>query len=96
MSDTDGKRNRNASSFADVVEAIQDLTSVTVLVHGGFATKAEAIRKLSELNIPSGRIARILAMQTGDVASTLAKMKKKEGKAAPGNSSKGEASSGEA
>lgn len=67
----------NSSSFEDVVAAIQDLTRVTVAVHGNFATKSEAIRKLHELAIPAPRIAAILAMKTSDVSSALAKAKRK-------------------
>jgi hypothetical protein len=61
----------------DVVEAINDLTRVTIALMGEFGSKAEAVRKLHELAIPPGRIAAILAMNPRDVASTLAKAKKK-------------------
>lgn len=60
-----------------VVDAIQDLTRVTVALHGAFASKSEAIRKLSELSIPAARIAAILAMPVTDVHSALAKAKKR-------------------
>ncbi len=59
-----------------LVEAIQDLTRVTVLVNGQFKNKAEAVRKLDEFGIPSGRIAGILGMVTKDVSSILAKAHK--------------------
>jgi hypothetical protein len=62
----------------DVVAAINDLTRVTIALHGGFGSKAEAVRRLHELSIPSGRIAAILAMPQGDVTSAIAKAKKKE------------------
>ncbi len=62
---------------AEVVNAIYDLTRVTIALSGNFASQAEAVRKLSDLSIPSGRIAAILAMSQSDVASIIAKAKKK-------------------
>jgi hypothetical protein len=64
-------------SESEVVAAIQDLTRVTIALHGSFGSKAEAIRRLHELSIPSGRIAAILAIPQGDVTSAIAKAKKK-------------------
>ena len=58
----------NADTRA-VVDAIQDLTRVTVALHGSFTSKSEAIRKLAELSIPPARIAGILAMSVSDVQS---------------------------
>lgn len=63
-----------------VVEAIHDLTRVTIALNGGFGTKSEAVRRLAGLAIPSGRIAAILAMPQPDVASILSKEKKKKPK----------------
>lgn len=60
-----------------VVEAIHDLTRVIIALDGKYATKSDAIRGLMELGIPSGRIAAILAMRQADVASVLAKDKKR-------------------
>jgi hypothetical protein len=60
-----------------IVAAINDLTRVTIALHGGFGSKAEAIRRLHELSIPSGRIASILAMPQGDMTSAIAKAKRK-------------------
>lgn len=60
-----------------VVEAIQDLTRVTIALHGNFASKSEAIRRLTELSVPPARIAAILAVPAGDVRSALAKAKKR-------------------
>lgn len=62
----------------DVVQAINDLTRVTIALSGGFGTKAEAVRRLAELSIPSGRIAAILAMAQTDVSSIISKAKKKK------------------
>ena len=63
-----------------IVDAINDLTRVTIALSGKMTTKSEAIRKLNELSIPPGRIAAILAMKSPDVASVLAKEKKKQAK----------------
>ncbi len=62
----------------DIVQAINDLTRVTIALNGGFGTKSEAVRRLAELSIPSGRIAAILAMAQTDVASIISKAKKKK------------------
>lgn len=60
----------------EVVSAINDLTRVIIALNGGFSSKSEAVRKLYELSIPSGRIASILAMTQPDVASIISKAKK--------------------
>jgi hypothetical protein len=65
----------------EVVEAITDLTRVTLALSGKYASKSEAIRALHGLAIPSGRIAAILAMKQPDVASAISKFKKKAGAA---------------
>ena len=41
----------------EVVDAIHDLTRVIIALNGNFASQAEAVRKLNDLSIPSGRIA---------------------------------------
>jgi hypothetical protein len=66
-------------SDVNTVEAIYDLAKVFVAVSGKFETKAEAVRRLSEFAIPTGRIATILAMKPSDVASILAKDRKRQG-----------------
>jgi len=60
----------------EIVEAINDLTRVTIALNGGFSSKSEAIRQLHELSIPSGRIANLLGMKQNDVTSLIAKLKK--------------------
>lgn len=60
----------------EIVEAINDLTRVTIALNGSFATKADAIRRLHELAIPSGRIASLLGVKQNDVTATIAKLKK--------------------
>ena len=62
------------------VEAINDLTRVTIALNGGFGTQSEAIRRLAELSIPPARIAAIMAIPQTNVYSALAKEKKKKGK----------------
>jgi hypothetical protein len=59
-----------------IVDAINDLTRVTLALHGEFSSKSEAVRRLSELAIPAGRIAAILAIPANDVRSAIAKAKK--------------------
>ena len=61
-----------------VVDAVNDLTRVTVALHGGFSSKSEAIRMLHELSIPPVRIAAVLAVKYTDVTSVLTKQKKRE------------------
>ena len=65
-----------------VVEAIRDLTRVTLAVHGDFPTRSHAIRSLNDMGIPGPRIALIMNMKSGDVASVIAKGQKKEKKEA--------------
>lgn len=67
----------------EVVQAIHDLTRVIIAINGRYATKSDAIRGLNDLGIPSGRIAAILAMRQPDVASVLAKDKKRSKKEEP-------------
>ena len=64
----------------EVVEAVQDLTRVTIALSGNFQSKSEAVRRLHELAIPPSRIAAILAMPVRDVSSAIAKEKKKRPK----------------
>lgn len=60
----------------EVVDAINDLTRVTIALSGKLETKADAIRKLYELSIPPARIATILAIQPKDVHSVITRAKK--------------------
>ena len=64
----------------DIVDAIQDLTRVTLALSDSFGSKAETIRRLNELSIPPSRIAAILQMNLKDVTSTLLKAKKRKTK----------------
>ena len=74
-----GDRN---SDLQDIVDAINDLTRVTIALNGKFGSKSEAVRRLSELSIPPSRIAAVLAMPIGDVSSAISKAKKKDKKLA--------------
>lgn len=60
----------------ELVEAIHDLTRVTIALHGKFESKAEAIRKLDEIGLSTSRIANIFGMLSKDVSSTILKAKK--------------------
>jgi len=60
----------------EIVLAINDLTRVMIALHGDFKSKSEAVRRLHELSLPSGRIAAVLAMRQPDVASIISKTKK--------------------
>ena len=62
-----------------IVDAINDLTRVIIATQADL-TRSEVIRRLNALAIPSQRIAAILAMETKDVSSLLAKEKKKSAK----------------
>ena len=63
-----------------IVEAIHDLTRVTIALSGQANTKSDAIRKLTDLSIPPARVAAILAMPLKDVTSFLSKEKKRSAK----------------
>lgn len=65
-----------------IVDAINDLTRVTIALSGKANTKSDAIRKLTDLSVPPARIAAILAMPVKDVSSFLAKERKKDNKEA--------------
>ena len=65
-----------------IVDAVMDLTRVTIALHGEFKTKSEAMRRLSALDIPSVRIAAILAVSPADVRSALAKERKRASRSA--------------
>jgi hypothetical protein len=67
-----------------IVDAVMDLTRVTIALHGDFKTKSEAMRRLSALDIPAVRIAAILAVPPADVRSALAKERKRVSRSADG------------
>ncbi|MGQ0553238.1 MAG: hypothetical protein ACT4PU_08450 [Planctomycetota bacterium] len=71
------KATAEYATLSDVVDAIQDLTRVTIAISGQFESNSDAIRRLHDLSIPTGRIAAVLAMKPADVASAIAKYKKK-------------------
>lgn len=59
-----------------LVEAIHDLTRVTIALHGKFESKAEAIRKLDEIGLSTSRIANIFGMASKDVSSITSKARR--------------------
>ena len=65
-----------------IVDAVMDLTRVTIALHGEFKTKSEAMRRLNALDIPAVRIAAILAVPPADVRSALAKERKRVSRSA--------------
>jgi hypothetical protein len=66
-----------SSETQAIVDAVMDLTRVTIALNGEFKTKSEAMRRLSALDIPPVRIAAILAVPPADVRSALAKERKR-------------------
>lgn len=60
-----------------IVDAVLDLTRVTMATSGAFKSKTEAMRILGDLEIPPVRIAAILATPPENVRSALAKARKK-------------------
>jgi len=89
-------RADGSDSVEAIVDAINDLTRVMIAIHGGFSSRSEAIRKLSELSIPPTRIASIVAMPLKDVYSILARSRKAAQKKSGGtNRTEGESTSEE-
>lgn len=66
---------RQASS-QDVLDAILDLTRVTLVTSGKFGSKSEAVRMLADMAVPPSRIAQILAIPLRDVTSAISKARK--------------------
>ena len=66
-----------ANDSQSVIDAIHDLTRVVIATQGNFGSKADVVRRLTDLSIPPARIAAILAMPLNQVTSILAKARKK-------------------
>jgi len=66
-----------ANDLQAVVDAVQDLTRVVIATQGKFESKADIVRRLTELSIPPTRIAAILAMPQKQVHSVLTKARKR-------------------
>jgi len=77
-----------------IVDAINDLTRVTIALNGKFPTKADAVRGLYDLAIPPTRIAAILAMESKAVHTVISRMKQAR-KADSKKTGAGEVSDGE-
>jgi hypothetical protein len=61
---------------SELADAINDLTRVTIALSGKFQSKADAVRRLSELGIPNARIGVILSIPSKDVSSYISRTKK--------------------
>jgi hypothetical protein len=72
MGDNDGPK--------ELLQAIQDLTRVTIALSGRFESKADSIRQLIELGIPPVRVAALLAIPSKQVHAELAKAKRRGAK----------------
>jgi len=66
-----------ANDLQAVVDAIHDLTRVLIATQGQFGSKADVVRRPSDLSIPPARIAAILAISQNQVHSVLTKARKK-------------------
>jgi hypothetical protein len=75
---------------SEIVDAINDLTRVTIALHAKFESKSDAVRRLHDLSIPAARIAVILAMPSADVRSAISKARRadKPGEKTSGSSEK--------
>lgn len=67
-----------ANDNADLIEAIRDLTRVTIALNAEFASTADAVRHLSSLGIPPTRVALLLGIEPKAVTSVLSKAKKRK------------------
>jgi DNA-directed RNA polymerase specialized sigma24 family protein len=63
--------------FQQVVDAILDLTRITLATSERFESRADAIRQLSEMSVPPARLAAIFNIPTKDVTSVLSRARKK-------------------
>jgi hypothetical protein len=61
-----------------VVEAIQDLSRITIALSDKVGSKSDAVRKLDSLAIPASRIAAIMAMKLNDVTSLISKERRRQ------------------
>lgn len=64
------------TNLSDLVEAINDLTRVTLAVHGDGESKSEMIRRLNAMSMSPTRIAVLLSMAPKDVTSFTSKLRK--------------------
>jgi hypothetical protein len=71
--------SKNAD-LKEIVDAVQDLTRVWILVSGRFESRADAVRRLSELGIAPTRLAALLGMPVNQVHAALTKAKTRKGR----------------
>lgn len=69
------------ADLQDLIDVVQDLTRVTIALSGQFESRADSIRRLSELGIAPIRLAALLGAQPKDVHAELAKAKQRSKKA---------------
>lgn len=68
---------RDIDSAAEIVQAIRELTRVTIALHGEFDSQAAAVRELNGVGISKRSIAAILDMETKNVSSILNQARKR-------------------
>lgn len=70
----------NSEALGQLVDAIQDLTRVTIAFNGKFESKAETVRALIKLGIAPSRVAALLGIPAKSVHAELAKAKRRTGR----------------
>jgi hypothetical protein len=70
----------NEKDTAVLIEAINDLTRVTLAVHSDGSSNREMIRRLHRTAMSPTRIATLLSMAPKDVTSFISKLRKLDGK----------------
>jgi hypothetical protein len=63
----------------DLLTAIQDLSRITIALSGKFDSKADAIRRLSDLGMSPVRVATLLAVPPTTVHAELVRTRKRKG-----------------
>lgn len=69
------------AGLQDLVDAVRDLTRVTIATSGQFESRADSIRRLSELSIAPVRLAALLGIPPKQVHAELAKAKQRGNRA---------------
>ena len=66
----------NDPSYSALIEAVNDLTRVTLAMHSNGESKMELIRRLHRTAMSPTRIASLLSMAPKDVTSITSKLRK--------------------
>jgi hypothetical protein len=69
-----------SDDLRDLIDVIQDLTRVTIAVSGQFESRADSVRRLSDLGIAPTRLAALLGIPPKQVHSELAKARQRNRK----------------